>query len=279
MKNLRYLTCTEINEYDLIANSKRGLRRTSLQGMRNNINASYNSYLTSFPTIHSMVASGYTVGQAEALKNCYSVKSNSARNSLISRIITNQTTEFQAICAYCLFYPRQTIDHYIPQDEYPEYSIMVKNLLPCCSYCNETKNQYWRNANRRLFIHMYNDVLPNTQFLFATVTFAANNMPVVRYRIANNSGIAPGLFDVIHEHFDRLHLCNLYSELGTSTLLSEINTDVLTNRQTYGNITNSVLRTFLRNKAVNLQTTYGPNYWKAIALLHLSQSQQFIRSL
>ena len=267
----------EIDEYDLIVDKKSAPRGRILRDIKVAINTEYNIYLTLFAHIYRLPPNSFSDLESEALQNCYSVNA-SRRDDLIARIIANQTEEFKAICAYCLLLPRETIDHYIPQQEYPAYSILVQNLIPCCSECNETKNDFWRSTRGRLFLHFYNDTIPNTQFLYGNLSFA-NNLPVISYTLQNNTNISPALFALIQEHFTRLHLLHRYSNYGTSTLLSEIRVDVRINRMTHGNIPISVIQSILRNKAIVYGDTYGLNYWKSIALHLLCRSNRFLSSL
>ena len=46
-----------------------------------------------------------------------------------------------SICAYCLIRPANEVDHFLPKNEYPEYSLFAKNLLPICSKCNKNRKQ------------------------------------------------------------------------------------------------------------------------------------------
>ncbi|AMR33679.1 hypothetical protein A0256_20715 [Mucilaginibacter sp. PAMC 26640] len=224
MKNLNYINCTEINEFDLIVNSKHEPTKTRLVNLRQRINIDFNDYLTNFNNVVNLPTSTYVTPDSDALKGCYDIKTK-ARDDLMKRIYNAQSVDFQTTCAYCLYFLTSTIDHYIPIEEYSEFGVLAKNLFPCCSNCNAIKNRFWRQDNNRLFIHLYNDIIPNVRFLFCNLQFSGVN-PVITFSINNNGAlINTDLFSVMNSHFTKLNLCQLYS-YGIPKLVSDIKTDI-----------------------------------------------------
>lgn len=61
------------------------------------------------------------------------------------------------VCLMCGGYGAGTLDHYLPKNEYPEFSIFSKNLVPACS-CNTRRREIVKgdNTNQRI-IHPYYD--------------------------------------------------------------------------------------------------------------------------
>lgn len=63
-----------------------------------------------------------------------------------------------------------TLDHYLPQSIFPEFSIVFENLTPMCSKCNELKKNNIKDKNgNRLFLHPYYDPMNEVQ-LELTIT-------------------------------------------------------------------------------------------------------------
>lgn len=59
-----------------------------------------------------------------------------------------------------------TLDHYLPKQTYPEFSITPFNLFPMCDICQGEKGTYTVNAaNERLFLHPYFDQFTDVQVL------------------------------------------------------------------------------------------------------------------
>ncbi|EAQ66788.1 hypothetical protein MED121_12710 [Marinomonas sp. MED121] len=51
-----------------------------------------------------------------------------------------------------------TLDHYLPQSIYPEFSIVLENLTPMCTDCQELKGNKVKDINgNKKFIHPYYD--------------------------------------------------------------------------------------------------------------------------
>jgi 5-methylcytosine-specific restriction endonuclease McrA len=64
-------------------------------------------------------------------------------------------------CPMCGSSVTGSVDHYLPKDDFPEFSLMAANLVPACSHCNSgKKRQTFRGAtpNQR-FLHPYFDTL------------------------------------------------------------------------------------------------------------------------
>lgn len=60
------------------------------------------------------------------------------------------------VCPYCGRIGPTTLDHYLPRDSFPEFSVLIYNLVPSCSVCQSKKNDLYSSSNKR-FIHPYFD--------------------------------------------------------------------------------------------------------------------------
>ncbi|CUJ06286.1 hypothetical protein [Achromobacter xylosoxidans] len=59
-----------------------------------------------------------------------------------------------------------TLDHYLPKNGFPDYSITAANLFPMCDICQGKKlEQALSNNNERLFLHPYFDTFLDQQVL------------------------------------------------------------------------------------------------------------------
>ncbi|WP_157083348.1 HNH endonuclease [Bradyrhizobium manausense] len=64
-------------------------------------------------------------------------------------------------CPMCGSSVTGSVDHYLPKEDFPEFSVMAANLVPACSHCNSgVKGRTFRGAtpNER-FLHPYFDTL------------------------------------------------------------------------------------------------------------------------
>ncbi|KRT15937.1 hypothetical protein ASU31_10525 [Pedobacter ginsenosidimutans] len=274
MKNLRPLACVEIDEYDLISAPKANY--AELLRLKPSVSIHYDTYLNNFPTIQGIGANPYNNDDSNHLRTCYTGKTI-ARGKLLKRIVENQTVEFQHFCAYCLSHTRYTIDHYIPKEDHPAYSIMPRNLLPCCARCNGIKGQTWLDNGERVFIHFYNDILPNLVFIQGHLSYF-RNLPTIIFTLQQPAGLANDHFRLISEHFTRLGLLQLYKN-GINLLISDIKHDVNNVRAMGMEPTVEQIKSLLVQKSTNFKNGYGPNFWKAIAIDLLANSIRFLGSL
>lgn len=61
------------------------------------------------------------------------------------------------ICPMCGGFGNGTLDHYLPKDDYPEYSVFSKNLVPACN-CNSLRGTTVKGrASPQRVIHPYFD--------------------------------------------------------------------------------------------------------------------------
>ncbi|MCU6327448.1 hypothetical protein KSU19_07280 [Enterobacter quasiroggenkampii] len=68
-----------------------------------------------------------------------------------------------------------TLDHYLPKDDYPEFSVTIINLFPMCDICQSKKSNKTKDElGRRLFIHPYFDSFTEQQVLILNITAPFN---------------------------------------------------------------------------------------------------------
>jgi 5-methylcytosine-specific restriction endonuclease McrA len=278
MKNIHYLNTVEIDEFNLIKASKHTGTRARIDLIIDQVEDSYDQYLNNFQNIHNIGPSTFTVSDGNDLRSFYKIKTI-ARDNLLKRIIDNQTVHFKHTCPYCLLNIRSTYDHYVPEEKYPVFCVLVKNLIPCCTICNGKKLEFWRINGGRGILHFYIDIIPQIQFLFGTLTFSVTNIPFISYNLTQTPPISNNLYSIIEHHFSRLELIDRYQK-SLDLLISDIIDDVEINRIEFGNaVTQQTISNLITLKASRLRTYYGRNYWKSIALDLLANSPQFISSL
>lgn len=62
-----------------------------------------------------------------------------------------EKNSYPSFCGYSWLIDQAflTVDHYKPQEHYPELKSNPDNLIPCTSFCNDTKNDYCPHAKNR----------------------------------------------------------------------------------------------------------------------------------
>ncbi|EMB8480640.1 HNH endonuclease [Providencia rettgeri] len=176
-------------------------------------------------------------------------------------------------CQYCTLNTVNTLDHIIPKDDFPEYSIHPKNLFPVCSQCNSKKQKKWLDSsNDYNFLNLYYHDLPQEQYLFANVDFSNGNFKV-EFFLRNDNRINQTLFGVIERHYENLGLLERF-KLKSNEIISSFETTIINNIDCFEVDLNRALSVALRK--VNMdKAIFGYNHWELILTLELINGNAF----
>lgn len=80
--------------------------------------------------------------------------------------ISELRSSIKGSCPVCGRDALGTLDHYLPKNDFPEFSFLSKNLVPSCDRCNNLKNDSYKGtvASERP-IHPYFDALAQNRIL------------------------------------------------------------------------------------------------------------------
>ena len=88
--------------------------------------------------------------------------------------------EFCPLCGVNLV---NTMDHYIPQEDYPLFVVHPLNLIPSCSQCNGRKSDTILENGIRKFWNAYLDIPPKDQYLKCDVKTGLDGIIDVDFRL------------------------------------------------------------------------------------------------
>lgn len=277
MINCNYIGENEFQTFEKIITEKNNPGRIVLNGIKHRVESCYEQYLNRFNELETKQSSEFTeqeIDERRHLQGCYSSLTVTGK-SIRASIFSEQPTVLKMFCPFCLLDKPRTLDHYIGQDEFPEYSFLVKNLVPCCYDCNQIKTTRWRQNNRRRFIHFYNDNLFDKQFLFAELAITANT-PVINLSIVKPQGMTNEDFQIIECHFEDLNLFQQYKERSNSTLSTELKK--IKKLLNLG-FTNEQIIAQLQTSEKSYAEDYGLNYWKSVMFQCMSQKVDELKAL
>lgn len=208
----------------------------------------------------------------DKLRNLYKLKSR-AVVEVRQTVTTN--TEHRAIneCQYCTINSVSSMDHIMPKTLFPEFSVNTQNLFPCCGECNAYKSDIWLINEERQFLNLYLDILPNRRYLFVELEYQ-NDIIYPRFYIENSNGIDETEFQLISNHYNRLHLCERFSQASHS-IISELKS-ILTSLPRRLNLDET--RSFILEVTSREMEYHGANYWKSILQIALSEDEIFLES-
>ena len=275
MKNLRTVRGRKIYYDKIVAAKTINATQVRLQGLTTQVSTSYTTYTrrANSDTLHLYHASAFNGRNATVLRECYGDGVEVVQ--LKQDIRDEQEKHLAALCQYCMVGTADTFDHYLPQQIFPEFSVLSNNLIPACGYCNGKKWQNWKNhLDERLIINFYYDVIPNRQFLFCNVVVNAG-IPVATFTINNPNGINAALFGLITRHFQRLEtIGRIHSQCSTE--LTKIRNQMQMLRTTHNRRQAS---NFLIGLARNDKRDFGVNYCWAVLKEALGNNHHYLQSI
>lgn len=103
------------------------------------------------------------------LLHCYK-SSTKPLEKILNRIVENQEGYHKTMCPYCNIFQTETVDHFLPKSVFPEFSFLPNNLVWCCSKCNTTKNDFYIENGKPIFLNPYFEDLNEYEFLECNIT-------------------------------------------------------------------------------------------------------------
>lgn len=196
---------------------------------------------------------------------------SSQRKSLVllkKELTTNEFNQRINDCPNCTIETVASLDHYIPKDEFPEFSVNPLNLFPCCSTCNSKKNEYWKKNQNLLFLNLYSHFIPDKQYLFVNVVSKTEFL----FEIKNVHNIDVNLFKVIESHYSKLNLQERFRE-NSDKEISELDILISTFKKIIYD--DKKLQNEIQNHFLEKEARDGINNWKIVLIKAMVKSNVY----
>ncbi|WP_413991180.1 HNH endonuclease [Labrys okinawensis] len=269
MRSIPLLAVDATVVFDEIAAAKHQPRRGRMQAARADVLTAYQSYEDAVPEVGELDEAPLTDAQQEAMRHAFNVETapmTALRGDLLKRISV-------ARCPFCGISESSTLDHYLPKEQYPEFSVFPKNLVPSCAVCNTRKRDRIldEGTNVRMFLHPCYDVIPDIAFLRVRARMEGDAL-VLSYRLVRPAGMALQTFQHLRNHFDELDLADRYRRMG----LEHLGGQYPALRRAYGPGEDSGrVAEKLVEGAEDFEEVQGPNYWLAKLYRALAGNDDF----
>lgn len=188
---------------------------------------------------------------------------NSKPGVIKSKIMDLLRHQGLTFCPFCSEPGRpNTLDHYLPKSEYPEYSILSKNLVPMCDICqgSDAKGSKVLDSNdKRMFLHPYYDEIKGLEILVLEICPPYEKG--TNFRLKVNSSIDDGeLKKLCVRHVEELNIDKRYREYFSSQYvrLKKLVRMMLSEGMSSNKIKNELI-SFYRERLIT-----GINYWDTI---------------
>jgi hypothetical protein len=269
MRSISHLDVDATDVFDEIAAAKQQPRRRRMQAARAKVLAAYQGYEDAAPEVGELDEALLTSPQKDALRHAFTTETEpmrALRSDLLQRLSV-------ARCPFCGIGESSTLDHYLPKEQYPEFSIFPKNLVPSCAVCNTRKRDriLIKGTNVRMFLHPCYDVIPNMVFLDVRARMEAEALSL-SYRLTRPTGMALRTFRHLRSHFNELDLADRYRRMG----LEHLGGQYPAFRRAYGpgEDAERVAETLVE-AANDFEEISGPNYWLAKLYRALAGNDDF----
>lgn len=269
MRSIPLLHVDATSVFDEIAAAKHAQRRRRMQAARANVLAAYQSYEEAAPEVGELNEAPLTNPQKEVMRHAFTVETEpmkALRGDLLKRTSV-------ARCPFCGISESSTLDHYLPKEQYPEFAVFPRNLVPSCAVCNTRKRDRVLNegTNVRMFLHPCYDTIPEMAFLTVRARMEANAL-ILSYRLTRPVGMTLRTFRHLQSHFNKLDLADRYRRMGLEHLSSQYPAF----RRAYGlsEESNRVADKLIEG-AQDFEEVSGPNYWLAKLYRALAGNDDF----
>lgn len=195
-------------------------RVAALQALEAVVTPACDQYDAVTPDVHGLVPITVTEDQRRLLIDGYNRRSKAIKKQLATMISSLPPADSD-ICPFCSLDTGPDLDHYLPKDRYPEFSLHARNLVPICTPCNRRKSTkvLAQGSGDRLFLHPSSEPTGDAQVLAAELTFA-NSKVAASYRIDDGGVLSPGERALVKRHFRELGLAERYRHRAHSYLAS-----------------------------------------------------------
>ncbi|MFF0278226.1 HNH endonuclease [Streptomyces sp. NPDC004330] len=185
------------------------------------------------------------------------------RNSIFRTALSRNSR-----CPLCERAQVCALDHFLPKNHFPEYSILADNLVPVCERCNRLKGDECDRVGGLLMFHAYFDEFPDIEILFAEID--VDSTVSIRYSLRHSDGIDNFTFERVEKQYKVLGLFDFYQMEAVAELTDQI--DLYD--ETYGSCGDSGLQSILSALARGAERK-GVNHWKAALYRALSRNVDF----
>lgn len=269
MRSIPLIDADSTVVFDDISGAKQAPRRAQMRAARARVLNAYQEYEAAVPEVGGLNVADLTNPQKAAMRHAYVVETQpmtALRGELLDRAVVVR-------CPFCGIGESSTLDHYLPKELYPEFSIFPKNLVPSCSACNTRKRDRVLEAGTdvRMFLHPCFDVVPDVAFLAVRIRMEVGAL-ILSYRLKRPKGMAARTFQHLQSHFVQLDLADRYRRMS----LGHLGEQYPALRRAYGDgedaerVANKLLE-----EAEDFEETVGSNYWLAKLYRALAANGEF----
>ncbi|WP_203248505.1 HNH endonuclease [Sporosarcina beigongshangi] len=241
------------------------------QSIFNVVSERYHEYHNNYKSLENITARTFLEDEKKCLKGCYDITTKGL-TKLVKVLESRRNDVEKSYCYYCGFGEPDTLDHYLPKGEFPEFSVLINNLIPCCSTCNRIKGENWidEKTKYRKLVNFYYDEPEEYQILKCKIEKEDDSF-FLSLQLAVDIDSDNAVQNIIYNHISTLELI--------TRLESKSNTYLVGKWKDYQSAVKNGIedawRILFNEKTKVLKDDFGSNYWKYVINLAIIDSKDF----
>ncbi len=268
MKKINPYRCDNFAEYNsVVAKKSNQSEKILLSNVSSKVDNRYKEYEDNTSSLEMIGLISWEKENAKALRNL--VNSRTYFSTLKRKI---RQLSKNGKCMYCDFSEHDPLDHYLPKNPYPEFSIFSLNLIPSCSRCNRLKHDEIFINGKRVYLNPYFDAIDEKQYVVCDIYFKGSNLPTPEFSIESYKGDT--LAEIFLTHFEKLSLKERYENEA-----NELITNWVSRAAQIKNISgdfNTNMKNLIRVDLNADKTRFGINNWRYAVEKAMIESDKFI---
>lgn len=212
--------------------------------------------------------------EKKQFKSLYSYE-RSEISKLRHRLLTDERGFENAFCPICEVNLVQTMDHFIPQEQFPLYVVHPKNLIPSCQTCNQHKSaKTLDGSGRRHYWNAYLDAVPVEKFLYCSIS-EKNGLPHATFDL-HQGDIDNRIFKLLENTMKDQHVLKTY-EAGSGREIERLISETVSyvRKDACAHTLNDCIKQISDLR----QSCSVINNWKDVLCMALLENPIFVRCL
>lgn len=239
--------------------AKRSPRKENLQKLKDSGKLNILDQYDNFGANHNLynMPVSFPNGNDDLL-HCYE-SSTKPLEKILKRIIENQEGYHKTTCPYCNIFQIETVDHYLPKSVFPEFSFLPNNLVWCCSKCNTTKNDFYIENGKPIFLNPYFEDLDEYEFLECDIIID-NSQLSYSYCLNKKNIQNHQTGSAIEKQYSKLEVIERYKEKTPEVITNLIGT--LHCITSCWSVSKTDAENWLKQEYNRKKRDYGANYYE-----------------
>lgn len=237
--------------------------KTRLNTNKTYISSRYSTFQANKDKLENLTAS--TITDEDDKKAIHTSFTSSFQKNIKNDALKKVYEECRGVCPFCGNGKLEEVDHYIPKEHYPEFTLFPLNLIPICNKCNKKKSdKFIDGSSKRMFINFYTDDMDSVDFLSVTITFNPTDVKKstkIKYTADFSKITDTYLQKIVKHHYKELDLIKRYEEAANEEISDLESTYSNQDDNNENEIKNAAQRAVIgeRNKRLKY---IGKNDWK-----------------